>query len=187
MKKLNKKGFLLAETLIVSTFIATTMVFIFVQFRRVNSTFDRTFSYNNVNSLYALNNMNQYIINNGYNDIASAINNNVDNPYVGLINDDGTCSSLYLTNIDYCNKLVEILKIEKLFVTNEDLNINNFKANLNEYGEFDSQMIKFIKFIKYDDITESPIDSTRKRTIARFKDGTYATLKLYPRSEDILE
>ena len=32
MKKLNKKGFLLAETLIVSTFIATTMVFIFVQF-----------------------------------------------------------------------------------------------------------------------------------------------------------
>lgn len=184
MKKLNKKGFLLTETLIVSTFIASTMIFIFVQFRRVNTTFDRAFSYNNVNSLYALNNMNDYIMNNGYDDIAKAIDTNVDNPYVGLINDDGTCSTVYLTNIDYCNKLVEVLQIEKLFVTNEDLTVNNFKDNLNKYGEFDSQMTKFIKFIKYDDITESPADSIRKRTIARFKDGTYATLKLYPRSED---
>lgn len=183
MKKKNNKGFLLIETLIVSTFITSTMIFLFIQFRRVNSTFNRTFSYNTVKSLYALSNINQFIMDNDYEGIMSrmASDENVSKlPYAILLDDDGLCSEVYITNTDYCNKLVQILGIEELYITSEDLSLNNFLNNLDNYGDFDVETKKFIRYIKYDEATTTD-EMVKMRTIAKFKDGSYATLKLYRR------
>ena len=39
----NNKGFVLVETLLVSVFILTTLIFLFIQFRTVKQSFDRSF------------------------------------------------------------------------------------------------------------------------------------------------
>ena len=51
MKKKNNKGFMLVETLIVATFLVTTLLFIYVQFNNITRTYDTSFRYNTVNGL----------------------------------------------------------------------------------------------------------------------------------------
>lgn len=183
MKKRNNQGFLLVETLIVSTFIATTMIFIFVQFRRISSEYDRGFTYNTVNSIYATREINKYILNNGYEKIVEYMSERTDEgvsvnpePYVELYNETAGCSNVYLEEIDYCNHLMKNLGVKQALVTYSD--ITEFKDKIDTYDEFDASLKRFIKYIKFDTDDE---EVTRRRTIVSFKDGTYASLKLYRR------
>ena len=57
----NNKGFILVETLLVSVFILTTLVFLFVQFRSIKKGFDDIFKYNTVTGMYAACNFSTYI------------------------------------------------------------------------------------------------------------------------------
>ena len=61
------------ETLIVSTFAASTMIFIFIQFRRITTEYDRTFHYNTVEGLYATQEINKYILNNDRSNVTDSI------------------------------------------------------------------------------------------------------------------
>ena len=47
MKKNNKKGFILAETIAVSTVVVTSLVIIYTQFISVSDSYNRSFRYNN--------------------------------------------------------------------------------------------------------------------------------------------
>ena len=49
MKKVNKRGFLLAETIGISVVVITALVIIYTQFINVNNSYYRTYNYNNVN------------------------------------------------------------------------------------------------------------------------------------------
>ena len=61
MKKIDNRGFMLTETLIVATFLVTTLLFLYIQFNNVTKTYDTSFKYNTVNGLYAVNNIINYI------------------------------------------------------------------------------------------------------------------------------
>jgi len=61
MKKRNNLGFMLTETLIVSTFVTAALLYMFINFRLIYQNYNRTFSYNTVNSLYAVNQIEKYI------------------------------------------------------------------------------------------------------------------------------
>lgn len=181
-KRKNNQGFLLVETLIVSTFIASTMIFIFVQFRRINNEYQRSFTYNTVESIYATREINKYILKNGYEKIKEymserTVDGEAAKPelYVELY-DGNTCSSVYLYEVEYCNRLMKNLNVKQVIVTYSD--ITNFKEKVDTMDEFDSDMKRFIHYIKYD--TEDS-EITKRRTIVSYQDGTYATLKLYPR------
>ena len=47
----NSKAFALVETLIVSTIIATILMYVFIQFNKVESKYDESFRYNDVDNL----------------------------------------------------------------------------------------------------------------------------------------
>ena len=182
MKKKNNKGFLLVETLIVSTFAASTMIFIFIQFLRITAEYDRSFSYNTVEGVYATNEINKYILQNGFERIVEYMSGRtVDGvtsdpmPYV-ILYDGSNCSNVYLYETDYCNHLMQELNVKQVLVTYEDLTTYHFQEHIDDYDEFDNDLKRFIKYIKYD---EGDTEVNKRRTIVTFNDNTYATLKLY--------
>lgn len=165
MKK-EKNGFMLVETLIVSVFILATLIFLFVQFQKIESGYSKTYNYNTTDRLYATYNIREYILNNGFETIATILDNSIDN-YVDI----SFCPSEYLLNTEYCNSLFSYLNVKTILFTKENTTdlISDFK-NINEIGE---NFKSFIKYIKFDD------EATKYRLIVEFKDETYASLKIF--------
>lgn len=61
MKK-KSRGFALLETLIVSTIIASIMIYMFVQFNSLQNKYNESLRYNDVDDLYKLDSIKSYII-----------------------------------------------------------------------------------------------------------------------------
>ena len=100
MKKSNKKGFVLAETIAVSTVVLASLVIIYTQFVSVNNSYNQSFHYNNVNNLYLLENVRSFIINdNSLNKLVSALENNT---YIDITG----CPNEYFMEFAYCETLL---------------------------------------------------------------------------------
>ena len=113
MRKLDKKGFMLTETLIVSTMLIAVLIILYVQFKNVTRSFYESFTYNTVGSSYNLYNAKLYIEQSNYSMIAEKLKNN---NYVDLTN----CPGIYFTNTNYCETLFKKLGIKKIIMTNEN-------------------------------------------------------------------
>ena len=48
MNKINNKGFVLAETLIVTSFVAGVLLYLFIQFSNLNKNYNNSFKYNTI-------------------------------------------------------------------------------------------------------------------------------------------
>ena len=116
MKKMNNRGFMLSETLIVATFLVTTLLFLYVQFNKVTKTYDTSFKYNTVNGLYSTNNIINYIKNDGLNNLKVELSQD------GIeFVDIASCHTDYFKEKDYCSVLIESLNIKTAIFTNENL------------------------------------------------------------------
>ena len=73
MKKSNRKGFILAETIAVSTIVMTSLVILYSQFVSINNSYNRSFSYNNVNNLYLVKNIRDYLSEENLNKLISSM------------------------------------------------------------------------------------------------------------------
>lgn len=165
MKKLNNKGFMLTETLVVASFVIATLVFFYIQFRTVNKSYNISFKYNTVEELYALGNVKNYLKNNGLSTVTSMVTNAQDE-YVDITK----CSSYYLAESDYCLALMSTLNVKQIIVTKE--NLDTFKNITNSVDTLSEDMKQFISVIKYN------TDDIGFRLIAEFQNGTYATIAL---------
>ena len=116
----NSKAFALVETLIVSTIIATILMYVFIQFNKVESKYDESFRYNGVDNLYNLDSIKGYI--NSLNSTTiTNITTKIDNDDIIIIdkNDDT------YTNIEYLDNQVDLLTnldIKTLVLTKADIN-----------------------------------------------------------------
>ncbi len=104
MKKRFNKGFVLTETLIVSTMLVTVLVLMYSQFKNVTKSYDQSFQYNKVDSLYALYNVKKYIQKENYVTLAARLQTN---EYVDI----KTCSGIYFSSTMYCRELMSSLNI----------------------------------------------------------------------------
>lgn len=156
MKKMNNKGFILAETLIVTTFVAGILIFIFIQFTSVSQTYEDSYKYNTVEDLYALEDIKNYILS----DIGAIkfIDESINPDKIIYITN---CS--IFTNEDYCKKIFELEEIEQIIVSNNYFEPNNISVS-------DEEFSSFIKKIK-------GTEKQKYRLIASFKNHTYATLR----------
>jgi len=162
MKKSLKRGFVMAEMIIVSIVVITALVIIYTQFITVNNGYYRSFNYNSVDDLYALNNVKEFVLEDNFDTIVSSLYGNV---YVDLT----TCSSTYFMEYNYCETLLDTLNITSLIITYED--VTNLKNELKNNNTLTEGMHAFIKTISSD-------KNNKYRLIAEFDDGRYATLKL---------
>ena len=110
MKKLNNEGFMLAETSIVTTFVAGILIFLFIQFTNLGKAYDDSYIYNTPEGLYALEDIKEYI--NSDLDLLLYIEENIEiKKYIDL-----TDCSLF-KNKEYCTNLIRIENIDKIFIT----------------------------------------------------------------------
>ena len=54
MNKKNNKAFLLAESLIVTTFVLTVLIYLYAQFKNLMTEYKNSYRYNNVQDIYNL-------------------------------------------------------------------------------------------------------------------------------------
>lgn len=159
MKKMNDKGFLLAETLIVATFLATTLLFLYIQLNNVVKSYYTSFKYNTANSLYAANNIVDYITSDGLDKLKTDISSN---NYINITN----CPNNYFKETNYCEILFDSLKVKTAIFTKEDLT-DLKKSNI----KLDQTMVDFINYIDYE-------KNDSYRVIVEFKDNTFASLRI---------
>ena len=156
MKKNSSKGFMLAETLVVTTFVAGVLIFLFIQFSNLNKNYENSYKYNSIEGLYAARNI-KYFIESDTDFIASLSEKVNHNNFLDITD----CS--VFTEKEYCLKLFEIENIEKAFITTNEINKDLFY-------EYDEGIKKFINRINTEGTQEY-------RLLISFKDSTYSTIR----------
>ena len=169
MKKSNKKGFILAETIAVSVVIMTCLVIVYTQFMTISKSYSRTFTYNSVNNLYLVNNIKNFIKKDGIDKMIETLDSV---KYIDIT----SCSTDYFIEYASCRSLIENSNIKQIIFTRQNLKEleNNLDNNLSE------KMKQFIKFINYG-------DTNNYRLIVEFNDETYATLNVSNNEEFAME
>lgn len=156
MQKKTDRGFVLAETLIVTTFVSGVLIFLFIQFTKLSENYSQSYSYNTVDSLYATKHIRDYIVSDStaYEAIKKRINDD-------LYMDITSCN--VFQEREYCKMLLKLEKAKKVLITN-----NNFDKVI--FYNYDEKFKKFINKIDGKGIEQY-------RIIVEFNDSTYATLR----------
>ena len=168
-----KKGFMLLETLVVSMFVMSVLIFLYMQFTTIYSNYERDVTYNSTNDMYALNTFRDYLLQDGLDEAKQALYNSESN-YIWIYDEE--CGD-YFSSTEYCNNLLGKLNLKKVLFTKENLKelnkeLDNDIANKTLSDKFDRKLINYIKTISY--IGEA----TTHRLIGEFNDGTYATINV---------
>lgn len=161
MKKMNNKGFMLTEVLIVATFLVTTLLFIYIQFNNITRTYDNSFKYNTVNGLYNAKNIISYISNDGIENLKNGLSQDG----VEFINITD-CSNAYFTETEYCSILMSSANVKTALFTNE-----NLETLISTTTNLDQTLTDFINYINYEGTNEY-------RMVIEFNDNTFASLKI---------
>ena len=151
MKK-NNKGFLLVETLVVSTFCLTVLIVLFLQFKTLVVNYNTSFKYNTVEGIYNLGAVKRY-----FQDKNISLNDFSSNPYVYK----GESFSNKCDN--FCKELVAAMDVKVLVYTSSILS-----ANLRNDTNLSVGMRRFIAQLKD--------NADGNRLIVEFNDGTYASI-----------
>lgn len=156
MKNITDKGFMLAETLIVTAFVSAVLIFLFIQFTNLSKAYDESYIYNTVENLYALEDVRDYILSDTK--VLEYIDSNIDDlEYIDI----SDCT--LVTNTSYCTNLLNLENIDKIFIAKNLI----AKENIKDYEE---SFLTFIK--KINEEGEQPY-----RLVASFKNNSYATIR----------
>lgn len=168
MKKSNNKGFMLLETLIVSTVILSTLIFLYVQFVNIKKNYEISFRYNTIPGLYMTKGVGEFLTENGYTSLKTNLSNNV-NGYLDI----SSCS-LVSGSTELCNKLYTSIKATKVLFVNDDLNILKTYLSTTTYEKaiFNEEFKRYIL-----NLTTKSIGG-RYRIIIQFSDNTFASMML---------
>lgn len=165
--KLGNQGFMLLETLIVSTIILSTLVFLYIQFSNIKTNYDISFRYNTIPGLYAAKEISEFITNNDNTNLSTQVDNEV-NGYVNI-----TSGSLINGNTNLFRKLCEYFNVNTILYVPDDL--TKFKDYLNNGDNVQSNISEDFKRYILNLNTNS---SNKDRIIIKFNDNTYSSIIL---------
>jgi hypothetical protein len=164
--KLGKKGFMLAETLVVSSVLLITFTFLYVQFFDVLNKYTIYSDYDNIDKLYSIYNIKEFVREDNFDAIINQLNNNIggNTPYVDL-----TDCSMFEEN-EYCTTLFEQLNVKRLIFTNYDLDLFSNWNGINH--NFNRNLQTYINTLQanYGDLYDGFY-----RVIVEFDDGSFST------------
>lgn len=152
MKRLNKKGFVLVETLVVTAFVVTLFVLVYQNAIPIIGEYEKMVLYDDVESIYASNSYKKMLINHGNLEYIDSYLES--NSYLDI----SDCSNTnYYNNSDYCTKLKEEISVtneDYVFITKYD--ISSFRDEVKNNEFFDSgKLSNFKSYIN----TVSNVDS----------------------------
>lgn len=160
MKK-NRRGFTLIETLLVSTFVIGTLIYLFVQFSNIKKNYDISFERDTIPSIFYVKNINSYLLGTDSTNITRYLETH---EYMEI----ESCS-FTISSEAYCDALMQMANVKKAIVVKADL--TNLKKQLQETNNnpFSEKMYQYILSLSNSNI-ESPT------IIVEFLDGTIASL-----------
>jgi hypothetical protein len=157
MKKNLNNGFVLIETLIVTTFVSGVLVFLFIQLSTLSNNYDNSYKYNIVEDLYALRNIKNYLSS----DASSLISIKTEVDEKGYV--EFTDCSMF-TEEKYCLKLLELENIKTIFITKNYVDeslFNNYNDGLKQFiGKINGE------------------GENKYRILAEFNNSRYATIRI---------
>ncbi len=172
MKKMNKKGFMLLETMVVSAFITTVLVYLYVQFSNLKRNYETSFKYDSVDGLYAVREIDKYVNGNfTYSSIVSTTNS-LGNNYIIFYTKTNGCSNYIGGNNNtystYCNNLMGKLKVKTVLFVNSKIkdDLSNIKTNY-------PSLYLYLKHANFKKLT----NKNYYYVVAEFEDNTYASLQ----------
>lgn len=175
MKKKLSKGFMLVETLVVTTLATSVLITLYVQFNLIVKNFNKSFHYNNVNNLYATHNLSELIQKDGdgsfYNNLIILLMNKYETGphFLEILPGCGSNTDVsYSTNsCDLFQKFTSFYSVEKILFTFNIIDFTDDDYKLIDDPNFET----FIKSIK-----GSNDDNYDYRIIVKFTNSEYATL-----------
>ena len=180
MKKSNQKGFMLTETLIVSTFIVSILLFIYVQLRNINANYADSLAYNDVTTIYSAGNIKNFLLEDNYEELKQYFKDNFSlDPDAPLVYFDlTTCPASVVSETTYCQALLEQLNIKKVIFTDES---NEYLLRfLDNDNNLSNNMKQFIKSQKTDG------EIGEYRLYVETSDGKFATIKMKLPGKEII-
>jgi len=165
MQRLNKSGFILTETLVVSVVLLISFIFVFTQFLNIFAQYQTFELYNNVDSLYVAKNIDSFLKEDNYNNVINALNS-AGRPYYDFTN----CSTLIFSFTDLCTALIQRADVSRALFTN--YNITNLKDFHTYTNDFSHELKSYITYLVGKGFSEQP---GIYRVILEMKDGTFAT------------
>ena len=162
---MNKKGFMLLETLVVPTFILGILIFLFIQLSAIKRAYDTSFRYNTVTGLYHAKEFSKFLLENGY----DQVDNKLANTTSGYV-DITSCPNLGLL----CGKIKKEINAKRILYVSENISSlqNNLSTSQFDTNLFNSELKKFI-------LQMNSVEPTGKnRLIIEYNDNTYATITL---------
>lgn len=163
----NNKGFMLLETLIVSTIILSTLIFLFVQFTNIKSSYEISFKYNTVPGIYLAKELSDFLLENN---IDSDLSNQLDTNENGFID---ITSHTYINNgeNEFYKTMINNMNIKSVIYTSDNLEKLKTYLNSNSVDKtiFTEKFKEFIFSLKTN-------DTSNNRLIIMFKDNTFASI-----------
>ena len=153
-KKNLNKGFVLVETLIVTTFVAGVLVYLFIQFSNLSQNYEESYKYNTVENLYSLRNIRNFIVKDV--DALASIEGLISN---GDIVEITSCQ--YFTEKQYCLKLFELENIKRVFITTNKFNKDLF-SNYKELGSSYNRSIDSTEIQKFNEQIDKILEKAYK-------------------------
>ncbi len=168
MKKLNNKGFLLVETIVVATFTLTVLIVLFLQFKNLLVSYNNSYNYNTVEGIYDLKNVKKYIsqYENKENTLTKQLSS-ASKPYLVFYN--GNCNvDLGIGGTNFCEEIMKQGNFKTVLFSHSDAtDLKNYLKS-NEDSNISENMKILIKSLKKVE--------NQNRLIAEFTDGTLATI-----------
>ena len=167
----NNRGFLLAESLVVSTFVLTVLIFLFVQYQNLMTTYKNNTDYNNPEAIYNLGSFGQYL-NADPSRLTSLSDSLGSNAYIRVYDKSSGGCNVNLGLGTFCDTLFNAAGAKKVIYVGSDLtNLKNYIKN-NDDSYLNQSLRDFIRRIDADAI------ENKGRLIAQFDNGYYATVAL---------
>lgn len=170
MKKKDRNGFALTETLIVSVFVLGVLVYMFVQFSALRQGYDNSFTYNPVPGIYGGYQVKNYLMTQEKAVFGSTISKNV-TTNANHFEDLTTCSFTSSPNSNaFCRDLFLQLKIKTVLVVED--NLTNFKEYLKTDTIYSETLKQFLNHL------EGNTNSNDFRIVVEYQDGTCASVPM---------
>ena len=163
----NNKGFMLLETLIVSTIILSTLIFLFIQFTNIKSSYEISFKYNTIPGIYIAKELSDFLIENNIND---SLSNQLDNEDNGFINIK-THTHINNGENNFYQTMIFNMNIKSIIYTSD--NLDKIKSYLSSTSVDSSIFTESFKEFIFSLKTKN---STNNRLIIMFNDKTFASI-----------
>lgn len=171
---MNKKGFVLVETIVVSVFVLGLFTFIIANIIPLIGEYEKESDYDSIESIYSAHMIRKMILKSENQRIVSLATLPTEGYY--MFEGDDIC--YYLTNINYCKKLLsrDFLDVKKIILTNYTIT-NEFKKRSKNFDRASSEYISQMQKYNNTGLDPSQYDFER-RLIVVFNDGRITNIEL---------